>query len=132
MTSEILEAGSNCAGPVRVSAPRRRPGGAQASRALADRDGLGDQCHEPGGVEVDVGQRGEQIEKRRARRTAGRGAELTQLLRVLADAEVDVNEHVLQRGGGGVLAAVAFADEQPKDSRFGRSGCGVRSVCSHW
>ena len=60
------------------------------------------------------------------------GAEFAQLLRVLSDAEVDLDQHVLQRRGGGVLPQLPFVAEQPKVSRFGRSGESVRSVCSHW
>jgi hypothetical protein len=52
------------------------------------------------------------------------GAELTQLLRVLTDAEVDVDEYILQRRGGGVLAAVALGRRAAEGQQVGPAGLG--------
>ena len=75
---------------------------------LAHADGLSDHRHEAGGVEVDVGQRGEQVECGVRGEARIGGAEFPQLLRVLTDTEVDLHQNVLQCGGGGVLTAVAL------------------------
>jgi len=96
------------------------------AQAVADLRRLGDQCHEAGAVEVDVGQGGEQREQHEAVGLMVRSAESAEARPVLADALELVDQHILQIGRGLTLAAHAFgggaAGGRCRLSRF-RSHC---------
>jgi hypothetical protein len=89
---------------------------------VARLDGLGDQRHEPGRVEVDVGQRGEQVEGGARSEARIGNTEFAQLLRVLPDPQIDLNQHVLQRRRRGVLAAVSLGGRAPERQQIGTIG----------
>ena len=89
---------------------------------VAHTDRVGDERHETGGIEVHIRQCGEQVEAGVRGVLGVRRTEFAQLLRVLPDTEVDLDQHVLESGGGGVLAAVTLGRRATEAQQIGAVG----------